>query len=301
MNARRTTLLVALALAVITGWLTLTYLSNLQRQTNANTAPVRVLVAAQEIPARVPITAAMLGTVPRPSNAVDPNAVTDPKQIIGALSLITIPAGAGITSAMVGHPSDVGLTVRLAPGMRAISVQIDKVKGISGLVQPGDRVDVIAQPPKSGAAPPPAATILRGVRVLAIGEDLEYTSATPSPQEQQATTVTLEVTPKQADLLVMADINTSLRLALRSSKEPINSQPTEMLHFDNGASASAPSEQSSGPSTQAVADAALLKAISANNAPAAGPARAPAGVAAAPAGSVTVIEGDHYAGSTPQQ
>jgi pilus assembly protein CpaB len=298
MNARRTTLIVAVILALGTGWLTLTYLSNLQRQSNANSAPVQVIVAAQEIPARVPITAAMLARVTRPASAVDPNAVSDPKQIVGALSLITIPAGAGVTSAMIGHPSDVGLPVRLTPGMRAVSVQIDKVKGISGLIQPGDRVDVIAEAPKANAAPPPAATILRGVRVLAIGDSLEYTSATPSPQEANATTVTFEVTPKQADLLVMADLNTTLRLALRSPKEPLNSEPTEALHWESAGSAP---DAAPVASAGAIQDAALIKAITQNtNAPQQHPQgwQAPARESSAGTddGSVKVIDGDHYSG-----
>ena len=291
MNARRTTLIVAVVLALGTGWLTLTYLSNLQRQTNANTAPVLVIVAAQEIPPRVPITEAMLARVSRPTSAVDPNAITDPKQVLGALSLITIPAGASVTSSMIGHPSDVGLPVRMARGMRAVSVQIDKVKGISGLVQPGDRVDIIAQPPKSSAAPPPAATILRGVRVLAIGDSLEYSSATPSPQEANATTVTLEVTPKQADLLVMADLNTTLRLALRSPKEPLNSEPAEALHFEGPDSAPAAAPVAAAPST----DSALLRALI-QNTPAPQPAsgRGQSSGSNAPESSVRVIDGDHY-------
>lgn len=293
MNTRRTTLIVALVLALLAGWMMLRYLSNLQRQTDANTRPVMVIVAAQEIPARVQITPAMLGTVSRPANAVDPNAVTDAKQVVGALSLITVPAGSSITAAMIGHPSDVGLTVRLTPGMRAVSVMIDKVKGISGLIQPGDRVDVIAQPQKSGQAPPPAATILRGIRVLSIDQQLEETSATPSPQEAQATTVTLEVTPRQADLLVMADLNTTLRLALRSPKEPVASLPTEALHFDQGVTSAAPSA----PGNDMLAQAALLKSLS-NPAPAAaGPAPAKQ---AAQAASVPIIDGDHYSGA-PQQ
>lgn len=301
MNARRTTLIVAVVLALGTGWLTLTYLSNLQRQTNANSAPVDVVVAAQEIPARVPITAAMLGHVSRPISAVDPNTVRDPKQVIGALSLITIPAGASVTSAMIGHPNDVGLPVRMAPGMRAVSVQIDKVKGISGLVQPGDRVDIIAQAPKSNAAPPPAATILRGVRVLAIGDSLEYSSATPSPQEANATTVTFEVTPKQADLLVMADLNTTLRLALRSPKEPLNSEPTEALHWETAGTAPAPAPAGA---VNAIADTALIKALTSNNGgqPQQHPDGWQSAHGSAPQGSssdspVRVIDGDHYAGS----
>jgi pilus assembly protein CpaB len=229
MNTRRTTLIVAIVLAVGTGWLTLNYLSGLQRQANGNGAPREILVAAADIPARVPITAAMLVRATRPSSAVEPDAIIDPSKAIGALSLISIPAGSTISESKVGHPTDVGLPVRLKPGMRAVSIQIDKVKGVSGLIEPGDFVDIIAVLPRVGNKPPPAATILRGIRVLSVGDSLEYSSATPSPQEANSTTVTLEVTPKQADLIAMADLNTVLRLALRSPREPLNSQPAEAL------------------------------------------------------------------------
>ncbi len=218
-------------LAIGTGWLTLNYLAALKSQSQAGGAPRTVIVAATEIPARAPITAAMLAEVSRPASAVDPDAITDPKAIAGNLALITIPAGATITSSKIGRPANAALPVRLQPGMRAVSIEIDKVKGVSGLLQPGDRVDVIAVPQKDGTQPPPAATILRGVRVLAIGDTLEYSSATPSPNEANSTTITLEVTPTQADLLAMADVNTILRLALRSPREAANSLPAEALHF----------------------------------------------------------------------
>ncbi|HZT13062.1 MAG TPA: Flp pilus assembly protein CpaB [Candidatus Baltobacteraceae bacterium] len=229
MNTRRTTLIVAIVLAIGTGWLTLNYLSGLQRQANGNGAPRQIVVASQDIPARVPITASMLATVSRPASSVDPDAIGDPAKAVGQLSLISIPAGSTITESKVGHPTDVGLPVRLKPGMRAVSIQIDKVKGVSGLIEPGDFVDVIAVLPRMGNHPPPAASILRGIRVLSVGDSLEYSSATPSPQEANSTTVTLEVTPKQADLISMADLNTVLRLALRSPREPLNSYPTEAM------------------------------------------------------------------------
>ncbi len=295
MNTRRTTLIVAIVLALGTGWLLLNYLSSLQRQTNANSAPRTVVVAAQDIPARVTITPQMLTRVTRPTSAVDPNVISDPAQAVGALSLITIPSGSSVTTAMVGHPSDVGLPVRLAPGMRAVSVQIDKVKGVSGLIQPGDRVDVIADPPKAAAEPPPASAILRGVRVLAIGESLEYSSATPSPQEANSTTVTLEVTPKQADLLVMADLNTTLRLALRSPKEPLNSEPTEALHFPSGMGQGVVGGGAPAADSPVQAMALALKGL---NPPHADPpsANAPASASPFDDSPVKVIDGDHYAG-----
>lgn len=294
MNNRRTTLIVAIVLAIGTGWITLNYLSSLQRQTNGNSAPRDVVVAAIQIPARVTITPQMLTHVSRPASAIDPNTLMDPRQAVGALSLITIPAGSSVTSAMIGHPTDVGLPVRLRPGMRAVSVQIDKVKGVSGLIEPGDYVDVIADPPKSSAQPPPASAILRGVRVLAIGDSLEYSSATPSPQEANSTTVTLEVTPKQADLLVMADLNTTLRLALRSPREPLNSEPVEALHFPGpigGGAADSPPQPT--PQTPVEAMAMALKAVSGLKNPQGGGG---APQADPPSSPVKVIDGDHYAG-----
>jgi len=287
MTNRRTTLIVAVVLAALTGWLTLRYVSGMQQATQAAGAPREILVAAQEIPARVTITPAMLARTTRPASAVEPDAVNDPQRVVGALSLITIPAGSTITASKVGHPNETGLPVRLKPGMRAVSVQIDKVKGVSGLVEPGDRVDVIAVPARQGDAPPTAATILRAVRVLAMGDSLENTSATPSPQEMQSTTVTLEVTPKQADLLALADINTTLRLAARSPKEPANSMAPEALQFGSmhpQVVSNAPA-QTNAPSAS---DALLMRALVNDRENRA----APSHVVPHDAG-VVVIDGDH--------
>jgi pilus assembly protein CpaB len=180
--------------------------------------------------------------------------------------------------------------------MRAVSIQIDKVKGVSGLIEPGDYVDVIADPPKASAAPPPASAILRGVRVLAIGDSLEYSSATPSPQEANSTTVTLEVTPKQADLLVMADLNTTLRLALRSPKEPLNSEPVEALHFPGPISGGGDSGGSAAPAPQTPVEAMAMALKAVAGGKDAAPAASAGSAAADPPGSpVKVIDGDHYA------
>jgi pilus assembly protein CpaB len=235
MNTRRTTLLVAILLAIGTGWLTLNYINGIKGSGQAASQQRVVLVAATDIPPRTQIQPGMVRREVRPASAVDTDALTDTVPAVGSVSLISIPAGSQLTASKVGRPADVGLTVRLANGTRAVSIQIDKVKGVSGLIQPGDRVDIIAVPPRAGDDAPPAATILRGIKVLAVGASLETSSATPSPEEQNSTTVTLEVTPRQADLIAMADQNASLRLALRSPREPLNSEPTEALHFPSAA------------------------------------------------------------------
>lgn len=240
MNIRRTTLLIASILAVGTGWLTLTYLSSLRPATGEQRP---VLVAAQDIAPRERITAAMFVKQTRPAEALEPGAISDPSQAVGSLALITIPSGSQLTASEIGTNVAFALPVRLQPGMRAVSIPVDRVKDVSGLIQPGDRVDVIAIPPgRSGGPPPKAVTIFRAVRVLAVGNALENPSATPSPAEQEAGTVTLEVTPGQADLLAWADSNSTLRLALRSPREAPHTEPIEQLTLAGNDAAGPPGE-----------------------------------------------------------
>lgn len=281
MNTRRITLLFAILLAAGTGWLTLNYITSVKNASFANNTPRAVVVAAVDIPARTQITPSMLRDTTLPASVVERDAIASSANVSGQLSLITIPAGSQVTSSKVGRPADVGLPVRLAPGKRAVSIQIDRVKGISGLLQPGDRVDVLAIPPRgSGGQLPQTAAILRGIRVLAVGAAMETTSATPSPDYQNSTTVTLEVTSRQADLLASADANTTLRLALRSPRESLNSEPTESLTFPIAQVAAAPA-----PAQPAAA-------------PAPAPAPPPVRPAAPEHGNIMIIDGDRVGWST---
>ncbi|MHB8147849.1 MAG: Flp pilus assembly protein CpaB [Vulcanimicrobiaceae bacterium] len=243
MNVRRITIIAAIVFALGSAVLVLFFLNSFRQQNSPEALLTKVLVANQNIPARIPITAKMFTVETRPRNKVDPDVLTDPKMIHGQLALIGMPAGSLLTASKIGTPADVGLSVRLKPGQRAMSISVDPVKDVSGLIQPGDRVDVLAQGPKIGNTVQPAATILRGILVLAMGTALETVGATPSPVAQSATTVTLALTPKQADTLMTADQNAVLRLALRSPKEAIRSEPTERIVYDGvgtTASSSAP-------------------------------------------------------------
>ena len=230
MKASRLPLLVGLVLAIGTGILMINYLASVQAQSGDN-HPRKVVVAAREIQARVPITADMLTYAERPASQVDTDALADKATATNSIALITIPAGSTVTSSKVGQVSVLALPRRLTLGLRAVSISIDRVKGVSGLIEPGDRVDVIAVPPRVGNETPRATTILRGVLVLAMGGQTESARATPSPDNQNTTTVTLAVTPKQADLLALADVNTTLRLALRPPQEPVRAYPAEPLQL----------------------------------------------------------------------
>lgn len=227
MNSRRYALIVGIVLALGTVALLMNVLASAH---NGDGQPRTVVVANQDIPARIKIDPSMLRVTQATSNDVDSDALSDPHVASGMISLITIPNGATITQSKLGKADALAIPRRLAAGLRAVSISIDRVKGVAGLVTPGDRVDVIAVPPRVGNETPRATAIIRGALVLAMGAETEVARATPAP-DQNLTTVTLAVTPQQADLIALADVNTTLRLALRPPEESIRAFPTEELQL----------------------------------------------------------------------
>ncbi len=234
LDTRTIALSVAGVLALGTGVLTFNYLGSVSHA-NAPVAQRTVLIAAKAIPARATVTADMLGTAQRPSSAVDPDAYVVPASAVGGIAANDIPAGSQLTASKLLRAASSTFPARVGHGMRAVAIPVDRVKNVSNLVKPGDRVDVIAVTTPRNDQPPKAMTIIRAAKVLSIGQtiDAATTTATPAPETGQygSATATLEVTPKQADLLALADLNATLRLALRPPNEPVRSQPIEKLSF----------------------------------------------------------------------
>jgi pilus assembly protein CpaB len=120
-------------------------------------------------------------------------------------------------------PNESGFMSAILPkGMRAISVVVSAETGAGGFILPNDRVDVLLTRKLDGGANQKAAaseTVLTNVRVLAIDqtfrpkgeEDKEYVVADK--------TATLELDPRQAEVISMAQDIGQLSLALRSIRE----------------------------------------------------------------------------------
>lgn len=131
-----------------------------------------------------------------------------------------------LTSAII-HPGDHGfLAAVLAPGMRAVTVGVDAVSGAAGLIWPGDHVDVLLTQTLDDPTVPlgqriAAEAVLVNVRVIATGQQIvqgSITSADPGKAPPVATTVTLEVTPDQAERCEVATHLGPLSLVVHSSE-----------------------------------------------------------------------------------
>jgi pilus assembly protein CpaB len=188
-----------------------------------------VLIAAQPLPAGTFIKAGDVRWQLWPDAQVPPQFVRQqaetalnnkiPANLIGGVVRQGIAAGEPIVKeGIVGKGEHGFLAAVLTQGMRAVSIKVDDATGIAGLVFPGDRVDVILThetTTKVGdeqVSNKVSETIIVNVRVLAIDQRTDDLKGKPT----RAKTVTLEVTPHQAEVVAVATRMGSLTLSLRS-------------------------------------------------------------------------------------
>lgn len=147
------------------------------------------------------------------------------RALSGAMVRRSLSAGEPVRAADVMRPGDHGfLAAVLGPGMRAVTVAVDATTGAAGLIWPGDRVDLILTQTIQEAALPlgrrvAAETVLSDVRVIAIDQQLVQ-GADSSQSDNQARTITLEVTQEQAERVSVATRLGRLSLAVRSADSP---------------------------------------------------------------------------------
>lgn len=196
--------------------------------TVAASATVTVLVAAHPVRA---------GNLLKPedlkekqmtrANAGDDASLDTPdarRSLAGAMVRLSLDAGDVVRMKDVMRPGDHGfLAAVLGPGMVAVSVGVDVITGAAGLIWPGDRIDLILTQSIGDATLPigrriAAETILRDVRVIAIDQQLVQ-GAAPDGTEGKGRTVTMEVTPAQAERVSVATRIGRLSLAVRSADD----------------------------------------------------------------------------------
>lgn len=127
-----------------------------------------------------------------------------------------------------GDPSAPSLAPMIKPGMRAISLNISGAAGVSGMIEPADRVDVLgtftmSSKAVAGEMETVTLTVLQDVTVLATGQTLakdRFYHARRGRQSGGYSTVTLEVTAREAEVLVFAQqMRGSLALSLRNPSD----------------------------------------------------------------------------------
>lgn len=221
----------ALIIAVTTALLARNMLSSSSApQASASSMPVEadqphVLVATKALPVGTILDAESFRFQPWPKDLVEQayyiQGQTDPAKLAGSVVRTAISAGQPMTVGSVIKPGERGfLAAALGPGMRAITVPVSAQNSVAGFVFPGDRVDLMLTQSVAGGGDGEALkvseTILRNLRVLATDQRMDALGADGKPVVQTYSNVTIEVTPKIAEKIAVAQTIGSLSLTLRS-------------------------------------------------------------------------------------
>ena len=186
----------------------------------------KVLVAQRALPAGTIITADAMSFQAWPKDMVQDayfiDGEADMAKLIGTVVRFPITAGQPVTQGALVSPGDRGfLAAALGAGMRAITVPVSAKTGVAGFVFPGDRIDLVLTQTVKGqgsdeASLKAAETILRNIRVLATDQSTETEKVDGKTVVRAFSTVTLEVTPRIAEKVAVAQTLGTLTLSLRS-------------------------------------------------------------------------------------
>lgn len=183
----------------------------------------KVLVAQRALPVGTIITADAVSFQDWPQELVKDayfvDGDADMTKLLGTVVRYPVTAGQPLTQGALVAPGDRGfLAAALGPGLRAVTIPVSAKTGVGGFVFPGDRVDlVLTQAVKGeGEALRTAETILRNLRVLATDQTTDNEVVDGKTVVRAFRTVTLEVTPRIAEKVAVAQEIGEISLSLRS-------------------------------------------------------------------------------------
>jgi pilus assembly protein CpaB len=175
-----------------------------------------VVVTTADLTYGMKLAPEMLRVVRYPKDAVPAGAFSSVDSVAGQTTKVFLGAREPVTATKLSSRGG-GLSMLVRPAMRAASVQVNQVSGVSGFVLPGDRVDVLVTvEPRGGDRDETVTrTILQNVEVLAAGQKTEQESNKPITVQA----VTLLVDPRGAEQIALAMHQGEISLALRNPED----------------------------------------------------------------------------------
>jgi pilus assembly protein CpaB len=163
------------------------------------------------------------------------NAVADLKDRVAATGIVK--GQLVLESLLAPSGAGAGVQAMIKPGMRAITIQVNEWSGLAGLLTPGCKVDIISVVTTDEKEGQVARTIVQNVEVRAVGKQIVAPTAGDKPETQNngqplppPTSVTLLVTPEQAEQIQLASSGGKPWLSLRNATDadPVESAGVSM-------------------------------------------------------------------------
>lgn len=209
-------LIAAITLAGIASYSIYSYLQKQQQEVERSKAEMgAVVVAAADIPFGSRIQEGQVKKVTWPKANIPAGTFTDPAALLGRTVLSTIVAGEPLMQVKLA-PTEAkgGVMAYIIPeGHRAMAVAVNEVTGVGGFVLPNSKVDVVVTTTQAGKQT--SKIVLQNLDVLAIGQKMEEKEG----KAVVVPTVTVSITPEEAEKLALASNSGPLQLLLRGTKD----------------------------------------------------------------------------------
>ena len=213
-------IVVAFVIALAGSILTYTWISKqgpAQTVVKVDADAVQIAVAISDLPWGTKLTKEHLSSTPFLKESLPPNHFTDLDSLEGRILIAPVKQKEPITEARLAPTSVTtgGISAVLEPGKRALAVKGDKIIGLSGLIQPGNRVDVLVTWEDPRNKREVTKIVLEDILVLATGPEMQKNSKGES-DTAPVDVYTLQVTPEEGERLTLAAIEGKLQFALRN-------------------------------------------------------------------------------------
>jgi pilus assembly protein CpaB len=218
-------LFVSLLLAAGAGWTAYQYLDKMPVAEAEAPETTDVVVVSEDLTFGTRLEDHHLDVVPFPANSVPRGAYAEVDSVVGQTSRVFLVAGEPVLASKLSSVGG-GLSVMVRPSMRAISLEINQVTGVSGFVLPGDRVDVLVTVDNAaGSNVAVTKTVLQNAEVLASG------TTTEEKGKRTITTqaVTILVDPQSAESVALGQAQGDIHLVLRN---PVDHELVDVVTTD---------------------------------------------------------------------
>lgn len=202
---------------------------------------ISVVVAKQDIPAGEVIKESMLKEEIVSKYSLQPKAATSIDRVVDKITAVPIYKGGQVLLSQIAVTGQQGsLSMKVPVGKRAITVSVDNISSVGGMLKPGDHVDVLGMVPLPGGVNAEGKQVsqlgtmplFQDVLVLAVGQDFTNIPGLKKEERPSTPVVTLALAPKEANIVTfMQEQNSKIKLVLRAPGDA-QSQPAEPMTWD---------------------------------------------------------------------
>jgi len=216
----RRIMVIAILLALVSAFLVYQYLNRATEPVVEETPKVQVVVAAQNIPQDTRVSSEMFKVIDIPPEYAHPQAFRSIDELVSSegfagITKVELYKDEQVLKTRVYHGEVTAkFSYRIPENRRALSISMNEVMAVSGLVDVGDRVDMLlTMTPTIPGAKPRTFNLLQNMEIIAIGAQIVTAD---DGAQHLAGTMTLSVTPEEAQMITFAEAQGTFRLALRN-------------------------------------------------------------------------------------